>query len=360
MKAKNYLRASINVVAFMYLGIDVGGANTKLATADGRVESLYAPLWLAKERLFDVLAAAKRKYSSELEVVGAVMTGELSDCFASRRDGVLYIKEALASTFNSVLFFDLNGAFQDASVVDRNPLAFAASNWLASATLVAEQYPDTIFVDIGSTTTDVIPIVGGEIRARKTDLGRLQAGELLYSGILRTTIAALLHSVELAEGKVCGVASELFAITADAYLVLGELSEAEYSCSSPNSYAFHGREAEEKSRLSALRRLARVVCSDLEELDERGAVRIAEQVKRAQVDALASSLARLKAKYGLETIVAAGIGDFIVREAAEALDLHPVFLSAVYSKELAATFPAYAVAKLIERFSVECDGIRRA
>jgi probable H4MPT-linked C1 transfer pathway protein len=341
------------VVVFMFLGIDVGGANTKLATADGRVESLYAPLWRDKERLFEVLAAAKRKYGSELEAVGAVMTGELSDCFDSRREGVLYIKEALASTFNSVLFFDLTGTFQDASAVDRDPLAFAASNWLASATLVAELYPDAIFVDIGSTTTDVIPIVGGQIQARKTDLGRLQTGELLYSGILRTNIAALLRTVELDGGDASyGIASELFAITADAYLVLGDISEAEYSCSSPNSYAFLGREAKEKSRESALRRLARVVCSDLEELGERGAVRIAAQVKRAQVDVLAGSLARMKAEYGLETIVAAGIGDFIVREAAEVLDLHPVFLSAVYSKELAATFPAYAVAKLVERWSV--------
>jgi hypothetical protein len=351
MKAKNYRLASIIMVELMYLGIDVGGANTKLATAEGRVESLYAPLWQAKERLYDVLAAAKRKYGSELDAVGAVMTGELSDCFDSRRDGVLYIKDALASTFTSVLFFDLDGAFRTPAAVDRDPLAFAASNWLASATLVAEQYPDAIFVDIGSTTTDVIPIVGGEIRARKTDLGRLQAGELLYAGILRTNIAALLHSVELDEGKVSGVASELFAITADAYLVLGDISAAEYSCSSPNSYAFGGREADEKSRVSALQRLARVVCSDLEELGERGAVRIAAQVKRAQVDALAGSLARLKAEYGLETIVAAGIGDFIVREAAEVIDLHPIFLSSVYGKELAATFPAYAVAKLVETFS---------
>jgi probable H4MPT-linked C1 transfer pathway protein len=338
------------VVVFMFLGIDVGGANTKLATADGRVESLYAPLWRDKERLFAVLAATKRKYGSELEAVGAVMTGELSDCFDSRREGVLYIKEALVSTFNSVLFFDLTGAFRDASAVDRDPLAFAASNWLASATLVAEQYPDTIFVDIGSTTTDVIPIVGGQIQARTTDLGRLQAGELLYSGILRTNIAALLRTVELDDGDASyGIASELFAITADAYLVLGDISEAEYSCSSPNSYAFLGREAEEKSRESALRRLVRVVCSDLEELGERGAVRIAAQVKNAQVDALAVSLARMRTNYGLEMIVAAGIGDFIVQEAAEALNLHPVFLSAVYSKELAATFPAYAVAKLVKR-----------
>jgi len=334
----------------MYLGIDVGGANTKLATADGRVESRYAPLWLAKERLYDVLAAAKRTYGSELEAVGAVMTGELSDCFDSRREGVLYIKEALASSFNSVLFFDLTGTFQDASAVDRDPLAFAASNWLASATLVAEQYPDMIFVDIGSTTTDVIPIVGGQIRARKTDLGRLQAGELLYSGILRTNIAALLRTVELDESDASyGIALELFAITADAYLVLGDIREEEYSCSSPNSYAFLGREAAEKSRESALRRLARVVCSDLEELGERGAVRIAEQVKRRQIEELRTSLTRMKAKYGLETVVAAGIGDFIVHKAAEALDLHPIFLSAVYSKELAATFPAYAVAKLVKR-----------
>jgi hypothetical protein len=334
----------------MFLGIDVGGANAKIATSDGFVDSLYAPLWQNKARLYDVLPGVNKRFGAGIEAVGAVMTGELSDCFDTRREGVLHIKHALATTFEApLLFFEKHCTFRDGSAVDRDPLSFAATNWLASATFIAEQYHDAIFVDFGSTTTDVIPIVNGEIRARKTDLERLKAGELIYSGILRTNIATLLDTVEMGNSEACGVSSELFAITADAYLVLGTITEADYSCSSPNSYAFAGREVAEKSRVSALQRLARVVCSDLDELGEEGAVAIAEQVKRAQVKALQASLRRMKAKYGLEAVVAAGIGDFIVQEAVDSVNMQFLSLSSSYGEKIAATFPAYAVAMLLEK-----------
>ena len=335
----------------MFVGIDVGGANTKIATADGFVDSLYAPLWRDKECLYDVLPAVNQKFGAEIEAVGAVMTGELSDCFETKREGVLHIKRALATTFESPFFFDINATFKAGSEVDKDPLAFAATNWLASSTLVAEHYPDAIFVDIGSTTTDVIPIVGGEIKAQRTDLERLKAGELIYSGVLRTNIAALLKNVGMGDHKDCNVSSELFAITADAYLVLGDISGDDYSCDSPNSYAFAGREHAEKSRVSALQRLARVVCSDLEELGDDGALSIAAQVKKVQVEALSASLGILKEEYGLEMVVAAGIGDFIVKEAVDSLNMHFLSLASSYGDEIAATFPAYAVAKLLEASS---------
>ncbi|MDI6885626.1 MAG: hydantoinase/oxoprolinase family protein [archaeon] len=334
----------------MFAGIDVGGANTKIATSDGFVDSRYAPLWKDKECLYDVLADVKQKFGTELEALGAVMTGELSDCFETKREGVLYIKDALSITFDAPKFFDRNCGFKDSAAVDKDPFSFASTNWLASAKLIAALYNDAIFVDIGSTTTDVIPLTGGEIKAKKTDLERLKSGELIYSGVLRTNVAALLKTVEIGEhGEKCGVSSELFAITADAYLVLGYITEDEYSCESPNSYAFVGREEDEKSRMSAMRRLSRVVCSDLEEIGEDGAVGIAEQVKRAQVDELITSLGRLKEKYGLDMVVSAGIGDFIVQEAADSLNMQFISLSSSYGKKIAATFPAYAVAMLLEK-----------
>ena len=334
----------------MFVGIDVGGANTKIATSDGFVDSLYAPLWKDKESLYDVLTEVNQKFGTEIEAVGAVMTGELSDCFETKREGVLHIKHAVSTTFDAPQFFDKNCTFKDGHEVDRDPLSFAATNWLASSKLIAEQYKDAIFVDIGSTTTDVIPIVGGKIKAKRTDFERLKSGELIYSGVLRTNLAALLKKVTIGEQIVeYSVSSELFAITADAYLVLDNITKDDYSCDSPNSYAFVGREKEEKSRLSAMRRLSRVVCSDLEEIGEDGAVSIAEQVKRAQVEELSASIERLKEKYGSKMVVAGGIGDFIVKEAADSLNIHFLSLAPIYGKNIAATFPAFAVAKLLEK-----------
>ncbi|MQY54455.1 MAG: hypothetical protein GH149_04090, partial [Methanosarcinales archaeon] len=183
----------------------------------------------------------------------------------------------------------------------------------------------------------------------RTDLERLKSGELIYSGILRTNVATVLKKVEIGDNEECSISSELFAITADAYLVLGYITADDYSCESPDSYAFAGREKEEKSRISAMRRLSRVVCSDLEEIGEDSAVGIAEQVKKAQVARLAASMVRLKEKYGLEMVVSAGIGDFIVKEAADSLNTQFLSLSSIYGKKISAAFPAYSVARLLEK-----------
>ncbi len=67
------------------------------------------------------------------------------------------------------------------------PLTVAASNWVATALVVADEVPDAILIDMGSTTTDIIPIVGGVVRAiGLTDPDRLASGELVYTGALRT------------------------------------------------------------------------------------------------------------------------------------------------------------------------------
>ena len=64
-----------------------------------------------------------------------------------------------------------------------DPLSVAAANWAATARAVAMHHPDALLVDIGTTTTDLVPIVGGEVVAvGHTDPERLMSAELLYTG----------------------------------------------------------------------------------------------------------------------------------------------------------------------------------
>jgi len=345
----------------MMLGIDVGGANTKAATSDGSfVRLIYAPLYRNKAILYPVLADVKRGLAAEgkgINAVGAVMTGELCGCFHTKRAGVLYITEEVSNMFWDAKFFNSDCAFKSKSSVDKAPLSFAATNWLASAQFLSEEYKNAIFVDIGSTTTDVIPIVRGKIKAKNTDFERLKYGELIYSGVLRTSVSSLLKRVEIG-GEEYRISSEYFATTADVYLVLGNIRKDVYNCEKSDSYLHSVRankevntEKEVNHRINATRRLARVVCSDLDEIEEESAVSIAEQAKEAQVEELIDSMKRIKEMYGLKAVVSAGIGDFIVKEAADSLNIALLSLSSVYGREISATFPAYAVAKLLEAYS---------
>jgi uncharacterized hydantoinase/oxoprolinase family protein len=82
-------------------------------------------------------------------------------------------------------------------------------------------------IDIGSTTTDIIPLDKGRVAVRgRTDTERLRTGELVYAGIRRTPLCALATELPLGQGPPIGLAAELFATSLDVFLTLGDLDPA--------------------------------------------------------------------------------------------------------------------------------------
>ena len=315
----------------MILGIDIGGANTKIASADGKIVELhYIPLWKntkLQQVLLDIACRLKP------EKAGIVITGELADCFPDKDAGLSSIIDAVNNAFSDAYFLDSSGIF-----TKEKKRSIAAANWMASALLVGSEYGDCIFVDIGSTTADIIPIVNGKPQAARTDFERLKNSELVYTGVLRTNIAALLKSVNL-NGETCGLSSELFAISADAYMVLGLISADQYSCDTPDGAG--------KTTIDARRRLARVVCADLTEIGESDLFSIANQVMEKQVRDIKEALLIVAKRRGASKVVACGLGEFLAKKAARECGFEIILLSEKYGTELSKVFPAYAVARLL-------------
>ena len=157
--------------------------------------------------------------------------------------------------------------------------------------------------------------------------------------MLRTSLGSLLPAAVI-RGESIPVSPELFAIAADAYIALGDISEDGYSCAAPDG---RGR-----SQKEALRRLARSVCSDLEEIGEDAALAIAAQARDRQLRMIVSALHRLSKKHGLARVMAAGIGEMVVARAAGLAGLRCSRLSQIYGTEISNVFPAFAVARLLE------------
>ncbi len=315
----------------MILGIDIGGANTKIASGDGRIVELhYIPLWKNTKLPEALLDIANRL---EPEKAGVVITGELADCFPDKDTGLSYIIDAVNNAFSDAYFLDSSGVF-----TQEKRRSIAAANWMASALLVGREYKDCIFVDTGSTTTDIIPVRNGVPHASRTDFERLKNNELVYTGALRTNIATILDKVMLG-GSACRTSSELFAITADAYMVLGMISEEEYTCDTPDGAG--------KTSVDAKRRLARVVCSDLTEIGDREIYSIAQQVMEKQVKDINEALRDAAKRHGIRRIVACGLGEFLVEKAAEEPGFECTRVSKKFGKEISKVFPAYAVARLL-------------
>ena len=328
------------------VGWDIGGVNTKAALVEpGADTPRTVSASLEMERDSAALSATLRRLAAALGGVPArhavTMTAELSQAFRSKREGVGFVLGAMAKAFPdaAVKVYAVHGHFLEPAEARERPLEVAAANWSATARFVGRQVPECLLVDIGTTSTDLIPVVGGEpVPAGRTDPERLLSGELVYTGALRTPVEAVARTVPLWGGR-CPLAAERFAIMGDVYLWVGALQASDYNVTPPD-----GRPA---TREFAGERLARAVCADAEMLDEDAVSSIARALAEAQLESVIAGMRRVLGRQpGLCTAVVAGLGDFIAAEAARRTGLMPLPLAERLGAA-ARTAPAAAVAWLL-------------
>jgi (4-(4-[2-(gamma-L-glutamylamino)ethyl]phenoxymethyl)furan-2-yl)methanamine synthase len=330
------------------LGWDIGGANLKAARiehacSEARIVERPFALWREPNRLPAMLVETAAQLG-QAELMAITMTAELADCFASKREGVVCVLDAFRAAFPDVdaRVYGVDGRFRALAAAQRRSRLIAAANWRASAALVARTMSDVLFIDVGSTTTDVIPIVGGQVVARaKTDPGRLRTGALVYTGLLRTPVCAVARWLPLG-GRRCRVAAEHFAIVADAHLWLGRIGADDYTCETPDG---RGR-----SRCEAGARLARMVCGDLDMVDADAVTTIAEHIVRAQVRQIAEGIRQVMRPLGAgcpRAAIVAGHGAALGREAAGSVGLDVIDMRDTAGEAIARATPAAAVAYLL-------------
>ena len=331
------------------VGWDIGGVNTKVArVVDGTlVAARSRPFEIQRDphALGPLLSALADEIGTSPDDRHAVtMTAELSQMFRTKRDGVGFVLDAVCAAFPraGTRIFAVDGRFLSPDDARREPLAVAASNWAATARLVALDHPDAILIDIGTTTTDIIPIVGGEVVALGiTDPARLASRELVYSGALRTPTEAIVRHVPL-DDATATVSGEGFALIGDVHVWRRDLDAADYSVPAPD-----GRSA---SREHAGERIARIVCADREMLDHSAISRIADAVAAEQVIQIADAVTRVRDRHpSLTVAVVTGLGAFIADRAAHVAGLRVIALAESIGVDGARAAPAAAVALLMDR-----------
>ena len=337
----------------MTVGWDIGGVNTKVAlVAGGTVRAVRMKpfeLQRAPRDLAAVLGALASELTSATPpaVHAVTMTAELSQMFRTKRDGVAFVLDAVETAFatTAVRVFAVDGQFLTPEEARRQPLRVAAANWAATAHVVAAHRPDALLIDVGTTTTDIIPIAGGTVVAHgRTDPDRLASGELVYTGAVRTPVEAVVAEVPFQQGT-AGVSAEGFALTGDVHVWRGSLAEADYSAPAPD-----GRST---SRECCGERLARVVCGDRDMLDHHAVSAIADFVAEAQVARIAAAIQRVAERHrSIDTAVVAGLGAFIAAAAAQRAGLRVVDLRDDLGAAAAFCAPAAAVALLWARTQV--------
>lgn len=334
-------------------GFDIGGANTDLAVIDfedGEIKNIevdfaYLPMWSNNDDLSEVLVELIEKICPlcEIDAVGISMTAELVDAYDTKKDGVLDIVRKCEETFSCpTAYVGIDGMLSKEDI-EKTPLKAAAANWIATAQIATLISDNCIFIDTGSTTTDIIPVINGhECAIGKSDFDRSATGELVYTGTLRTNLTSFLDNVEL-NGKKYRVASELFAQTADVYTVLGLIRPEDYVCDT-----FDG---EGKSVIECAKRISRVVCADLEMLSMDDIVEMSEFIHQKQIAQIADGLRQVAQNHDIDLVVVTGLGkDILDKPAAESLGLEVKSMSDILTDEECVVAPAVGTAVMMEKY----------
>jgi (4-(4-[2-(gamma-L-glutamylamino)ethyl]phenoxymethyl)furan-2-yl)methanamine synthase len=323
------------------LGLDIGGANIKAYHTSGAACHVPFRLWEKPGELTAQLAMLQQQMPAA-EVVAVTMTGELCDCYESKRAGVNAILDAVERTSGNrlVRIWRNDGRFVNMEEARATVLQVAAANWLALATYAGRYAPtgSALLIDIGSTTTDIIPLSNSKpVPQGRTDSERLLARELVYTGVRRTPLCAIM-------GVEC--MAEFFATTLDVYLLLGRIAEEPESVNTAD-----GRPA---TRAAAEARLARMLGADLETSTPDQRRRLAERVLLKQVYSLQSALQTVAQKIPTapQTIILAGEGEFLARIVARETPLAKTCRLVSFAEQVAPaaswTACAFAVAELAQ------------
>jgi len=339
------------------LGLDIGGANLKaikLNVSNGKIyaEKIireYFPVWiLGRSGVVEGLKKLKESINpSPNYIVSTTMTAELSDLFRNKSEGVRFIVETVEKVFSDAsrkFYVNVKSKLVECSEAYKNPLEIAAANWAASAWLISKKLRNCIFIDIGSTSTTIVPIVNGEISVKGyTDPEKLVYGELVYLGVLRTNICSIVDKVPY-KGLLARVSSEKFALSGDACLVLGKIHVKDYTTETANG---RGRSVRE-----CLDRLSRVPCADNEILNEYEILEIARYVYESMVFRVFEALIQVRSRIAslgydpsMFKVCTAGLGSFLAKEAAKRAGFKDIVdVSSIYGKKISHILPAYAVA----------------
>jgi probable H4MPT-linked C1 transfer pathway protein len=330
------------------IGWDIGGAHLKAARVKhGRVEAVVqaaTPLWLGLDSLetaFDAFCAELGR--ADRHVI--TMTGELCDAFPSRRAGVAGLAEIAANhlTPATPLLYAGRAGFVELRDAPSHADDIASANWHASAALVALRAPDALFIDIGSTTTDIIPVVAGRVAAiGYTDAERLASGELIYTGMARSFVMSLASRAPF-RGAWTPLMNEYFASSADVHRILGDLPEGADKMATAD-----GRE---KTVAASRARLARMIGREAEDGADSDWDGLAAWFAEAQIRQITDAALLRLSRNDLAVaapVVAAGVGEGLAAEAARRLGRPCLGFSSLIAAPAEASHcaPAVAVALL--------------
>ena len=288
------------------IGWDIGGAHIKAAKIDfkkktSNTKQLYSPIWKNLNYLKKSIKLIKKKLG-KTNYHAITMTAELSDIFPDRKNGIKHVVNLSSKILGEKnIFFYSKKSFLKKKLAIKKPFELNSMNWHATASFISNFFPNCILIDIGSTTTDIIPIKNKEIISNSvSDYQRLKSNELIYLGVLRTPIQAVVKKKNLI--------NENFANLSDVYRVLNKIPSTVDLLPTLDNKT--------KNKHDSARRIARIFGKDYKKNHFLKWKKIAYQIEGEHLKILKSVIKKIEKKNFLKKvpIIGAGIGEFLVKK----------------------------------------------
>ena len=304
----------------LVLGWDLGGVHVKVAAvAQGRLLAVTQEPYQIRQGLgvLDRAFAALPSWAREARHHAVTMTGELSALFDDRAAGVAALTDwATRHCQGEIAIYGGRAGFLPPHRAAAHAVDVASANWHATAAFVASRLPNALLVDVGSTTSDLIPIEEGRITGLGyTDAERLASGELVYAGVVRTPLMSLAERLPF-QGQDVTLVAEHFATIADVHRLLGTLPE--------EADQHDTADGRDKSLASTRTRLARVVGQDASDAPDHVWNELAAHFAELQLRRLHDATARILSRRRGEArppLVGCGVGRFVVQALATRMGL---------------------------------------
>lgn len=302
------------------IGWDIGGAHLKISVFDQNEKIIYVdqietPIWKGLDILEEAVKTVPEEFLKDANH-GITMTGELADIFADRISGV----QELVGLFKKILgdnirIYAADKGWLQSDLIEGNEANIASANWHATAQFAAKKIPQGLLIDIGSTTTDIIPFSDqksssmGLSHIGFSDQERLQKDELVYTGVNRTSVATVVSKLPFA-GEWQQITTELFSTMGDIYCLTGDI---------PENADFSTADGKGTSLIDCSRRLARVIGLDVDDAEISAWQNVAEHIARQQMIQISDAVTRVRSRDPEQNlpIVGAGAGRFLIRRVAE-------------------------------------------
>ena len=333
-------------------GWDIGGAHLKVAQCTQQGELLHAfevpcPLWQGIEELSKAVKKIQKKLIGPTSINAITMTGELVDIFTDRQSGVDEIITNIQPFLSegSCHIYAGEQAWLSPSEAKKQWRQVASRNWQASVSYTAQAIEKGLFIDVGSTTSDILAINNHQAPPTAfNDFERQAISELHYAGVIRTPLIAIAHTAPF-DNKTIRLAAEVFATSGDCWCILGQLNPSAVQDSTSDGQTWQ--------KSDCIRRLARLLGADAHEFPEQQWEQLAQWFAQQQIMQLQQACQTVLANHTTISqkapLIGAGIGRFMVQHCAKQLGKDYIDFSSLTnpsSPQAADNAPAAAIALL--------------